>query len=201
MQKYFIAGIGTDVGKTLASAILAEKWQADYWKPVQSGSIEGLDSDIVRSLISNPYSQIHKESYVLKNFSSPHYAAALEGLEIQIDKIKIPKTGRTLLIEGAGGIMVPLSDKYLVADLIKQFSIPVILVCRAYLGAINHTLLSIDYLERNNIPLKGLIFNSDKNSELEKIVSKFKSFPVLARIPECQNVNKSFIKEQADKIL
>ena len=201
MQRYFIAGIGTDVGKTIAAAVLAQAWGADYWKPIQSGAVEGLDSDIVGSLVSNNNSKIHSETYTLKDFSAPHIAAAKENIKIDLNKIKVPETSNNLLIEGAGGLLVPLNEIQTVADLIRQFNTPVILVCRAYLGAINHTLLSLQYLLNNDLPVKGLVFNADKDGELEKIILKFKKLPVLLRMDLAETLNQEFIVSQAKKVL
>ncbi|MFH0867509.1 MAG: dethiobiotin synthase, partial [Bacteroidota bacterium] len=134
MKNYFVTGIGTDVGKTIVSAILCEALQADYWKPVQCGSLDHTDSDVVRNLLSNNKSNIHPEIYRLKTAASPYHAATLENVYIDPGKIILPKTNNDLIIEGAGGLMVPLNDNYLMIDLIKKLNAEVILVSQNYLG-------------------------------------------------------------------
>ncbi|HET6225481.1 MAG TPA: dethiobiotin synthase, partial [Bacteroidia bacterium] len=143
MKTIFVTGIGTDVGKTIVSAVLVEALKADYWKPVQTGSFFSRDTTEVKRIVSNTKSQFFPESYLLKQPMSPHAAAELEGLEIQIDQIKLPATNNHLIIEGAGGLMVPLNRKYFMIDLIEKFNAEVILVVKNYLGSINHTLLSV----------------------------------------------------------
>ena len=196
MKKYFISGISTDVGKTLVSAILAEYLQADYWKPVQAGELEATDTMKVKSLVSNNKSLFHPERFLLKSAMSPHAAAAKDGISIDIDDLKLPECiNENLLIEGAGGLMVPLNEWLLVLDLINHYNAEVILVSKNYLGSINHTLLSIEVLEKRKIPIKGIIFNGDPNDDTEKIVQTFSSVPVLFRVPQFANIDKKTIKE------
>jgi dethiobiotin synthetase len=159
MKLLFVTGIGTGVGKTLVSAILTETLSADYWKPVQSGFDEGTDSETVKKLISKPEGRIFPEIYLLKAPVSPHAAAKKENISIKIKLLKVPKTKKTLIIEGAGGLMVPLNDHELMVDFIKKLNAEVILVVRHYLGSINHTLLSVKALEVMKIRVAGIIFN------------------------------------------
>ena len=148
MASYFITGIGTDIGKTLISAIMAEALHADYWKPVQAGYEDGTDSEWVREMLTNKTSVVHEESYKLKLPASPHIAAYEEGIEISLDKIvdDKPVTDNTLIIEGAGGLMVPLNENEFVIDLIKKLDATVIIVSKNYLGSINHSLLTAKVL-------------------------------------------------------
>ena len=150
-KNIFVTGIGTGVGKTIASAVLVEALKADYWKPIQCGNLDISDTVTVKSLISNPVSKIHPEAYRLKTASSPYYAAKLEGVQIELKKCIPPVTTRHLIIDGAGGLLVPLNDKECVADLISALRAPVVLVCKNYLGSINHTLLSIELLKQRGI--------------------------------------------------
>src|ERR1035438_4434649 len=120
MRKIFVTGTGTDVGKTIVSAILVEKLKADYWKPVQAGSLNETDTMRVKELITNSKSSFHSEGYCLSGYMSPHAAANSDGIKINLSKIKLPVTKNHLIIEGAGGLMVPLNEKSLVIDLIKQ---------------------------------------------------------------------------------
>lgn len=168
----FITGIGTGVGKTIVSAILVEKLRADYWKPIQSGDLDNSDTLLVKSLVSNPISKFHPEAYRLTQPFSPHKSAALDGIEIDPAKIIIPETDNQLIIEGAGGLMVPLNERFLMIDLIKQLDAEVILISQNYLGSINHTLLSIEALRTRDIPIKGIIFNGEKDEWSEGVIMK-----------------------------
>jgi dethiobiotin synthetase len=167
-MNYFVTAIGTDSGKTLVSAILCEALKADYWKPIQAGLPR--DADTVESFITNPQLKIHKEAYLLRSPMSPHASAALDGITIDIKSIEVPHTSRDLIIEGAGGCMVPLNDKEFIIDLIAHLNTPVVLVANLYLGSINHTLLTIEALKKRNLSIKGIIFNGESNSESERII-------------------------------
>lgn len=201
MNRYFITGIGTGVGKTIVAAILTEALQADYWKPIQSGTVEGTDSNSVASCVSNATSQFLKEAYSLKEPASPHLAAALEDVEIDMDAIQLPSSSNNnLIIEGAGGLLVPLNSKHYVIDLAKRFDAEVILVCRNYLGCINHSLLSIDYLLRHNFKIKGLVLNGDYDPLVRSAIINYADLPVLAEIKEIGGITKSSIAELARSI-
>ena len=162
-KTFFVTGIGTGIGKTITSAILVEKLKADYWKPVQSGDLDKSDSLTVKKLISNSITKLYPESYQLTQPFSPHKSAAIDGITIDPDNIILPVTENNLIIEGAGGLMVPLNDQFLMIDLIKKLSVEAILVSQNYLGSINHTLLSILALKNYDIPIKGIIFNGIKD--------------------------------------
>jgi len=193
MKNIFVTGIGTDVGKTVISAIMVEAFKADYWKPVQSGCYYGTDSENVKKLISNTESTIHTEAYCLKQHMSPHAAAELEGVTIEMNKILLPKTERNLIIEGAGGIMVPLNRKEFIVDLIKTFNAEVILVIQNYLGSINHTLLSIDGLKFRNIKLSGIIFNGPPHQLSEEIICDYAKVDKIARVGKENEINPEVI--------
>jgi dethiobiotin synthetase len=190
MAKYFITGIGTGIGKTLISAILTEKLNADYWKPIQSGDLETSDSLTIKGLISNTKTVIHPESYRLTQPLSPHLSARLDGIEIDLSKINIPTTSNDLIIEGAGGLMVPLNENELIIDLIKKLNVVVILVSQNYLGSINHTLLSINLLKQYEIPVKGIIFNGDENLETERYIQQYAKIKKLGNVPGLKNIDK-----------
>ncbi len=198
-HKYIVTGIGTDVGKTIVSAILAEKLKADYWNPVQAGN-EQTDSNTVKLLISNAKTKIHPECYSLKTPASPHYAAQLENILISPDDLKIPETDNHLIIEGAGGIMVPLNNEKTFLDVFKQWNLPVILVSRHYLGSINHTLLSIDILKQVDIPIKGIIFVGEENKPTETVIENISGINILGRIDYFNELNAENIKKATDKI-
>ena len=184
----FVTGIGTGIGKTIVSAILVEKLKADYWKPIQSGDLEDSDTLKVKSLVTNTLSVFHPEAYRLTQPFSPHKSAKIDNITIEADKIILPKTDNQLIIEGAGGLMVPLNDHFLMIDLIRQLDAEVILVSQNYLGSINHTLLSIEALKARGIPLKTIIFNGITDPETEGIISinspgiKIKNIPLLSSL-------------------
>lgn len=199
-MKYFVSGIGTEVGKTIISAILAEALKADYWKPIQAGDLEQSDSIKVRDLLSNQSTQIHPESYQLKLPMSPHAAAEKEQVVIELSAMPLPNTSRPLIVEGAGGLLVPINKKEFIIDLVDSLKLEVILVSKHYLGSINHTLLSIEALEARSIPIKGIIFNGQPNHDTESIILSKSGLKMIARIPTMKSVNKQSIKALANKI-
>ncbi|MDB5139344.1 MAG: dethiobiotin synthase [Mucilaginibacter sp.] len=189
----FITGIGTGIGKTIVSAILVEKLKADYWKPIQSGDLDDSDTMKVKSLVTNSASFFHPEAYRLTQPFSPHKSAAIDGITIDVDKIKVPQTGNTLIIEGAGGLMVPLNDQFLMIDLIKKLDAEVILVSQFYLGSINHTLLSISALKQYQIPIKGIIFNGAEDSDSKEFILKYSEIKMLGSISSLNGIDKKNI--------
>lgn len=195
MKSYFVTGIGTGVGKTLAAAILTEALQADYWKPIQSGNKEGSDSYTVKDLISNQKSIIHPESYSFREPLSPHQAAALERVEIDLSKIILPKTSSSLVIEGAGGLLVPLNKQNFVIELAARFKAEVVLVVRNYLGCINHSLLSLDYLKQHGYPIAGIILNGSFDPAVSSVILNYGQVPLLLEIPDLNNIDKTSVKE------
>jgi len=199
MQKIVISGIGTDVGKTVVSAIVAEYFKASYWKPVQSGDLENSDSVKVKRLTENV--TVLKEKYKLTEPLSPHESARIDNVTIDINNFSIPEVNTNLIIEGAGGLMVPFNydgDVYL--DLFEKWNLPVIVVSRNYLGSINHTLLTVNALKQRNIPILGIIFSGESNQASEKVILAATKINCLARIPEATELNKDFILEQAKKL-
>lgn len=196
-MRLFVTGIGTEVGKTIIAAILTEALEADYWKPIQAGDLQHSDTHKVQSLISNSSSQFHKEAFRLKHPMSPHAAAERDGVNIQIKDIQTPKTTRHLIIEGAGGLMVPLNNEDCIIDLIPQLNCEVVLVSRNYLGSINHTLLSIEALQKRGIPIKGIIFNGAENKETEKVILKMANVSLLGRVREEKDFNPMVIRKYA----
>lgn len=195
-QHIFVTGISTDVGKTIASAILVEALEADYWKPVQAGELEHNDTLKVKKLVSNSTSKFHKNTYALKTPMSPHAAAAIDGIEIDTKAIRLPKTKNRLVIEGAGGLLVPLNEKHTVCDLIKP-TYKVIVVSRHYLGSINHTLLTINYLKDNGFDV-SLIFSGDEHKTTEAIIHKMTKTPVIGRIDDEPYFDKNVVRAYAE---
>ena len=196
-KRYFVAGIGTDVGKTVASAVLVEALQADYWKPVQAGDVDNTDRMKVQNLVSNTESTFHPERYLLPYPLSPHASAAMAGVEIDANAIQIPEHKTPLIIEGAGGLLVPINYEVLYIDWVQKMQLEVILVSRHYLGSINHTLLSAEALKSRGIPVKGIIFNGIENKHTEAVILQQTGFNFLGRIDETEIVTKEFIKQQA----
>lgn len=180
-MKLFITGIGTDVGKTVAAAIVVEALEADYWKPIQAGDLDFSDTHKVKAQVSNTKSRFFDNAYALNTPASPHLAAAIDGVRIDLDKIKEPETDNHLVIEGAGGILVPLNDTGCVIDLIRE-DYKVIIVSRHYLGSINHTLLTIEALKNRNIEIGGIIFSGDENPATEKIILNKSGIKMIGRI-------------------
>ena len=196
-MKLFITGISTDVGKTIASAIIVEALQADYWKPIQAGDLEHSDTHKVQSLVSNTQSHFHSNSYALQTPASPHLAAAMDGITITMNQIQEPKTTNHLVVEGAGGILVPLNETQSVVDLIQP-DYKVIVVSRHYLGSINHTLLTIEALQNRKIQVAGIIFSGDENTSSESIILSRTAVPLIGRIAQEPYFDTNVISEYAE---
>ena len=195
-----VAGIGTEIGKTVASAVLVEAMKADYWKPVQSGALDDSDTDTVRRLVSNATTRFHPEAYRLTQPLSPHAAAGLDGIWIDLTAIKTPATDNTLVIELAGGLMVPLNDHDLTIDWVAQSGLPVVLISRNYLGSINHTLLSVEACRSRHIPILGLLFNGPAVPATETFVLNYTGLPCLGRIGQEERITKEIVKTYAARI-
>ena len=196
MSIYFITGISTDVGKTVVSAIITEALEADYWKPVQAGELDNCDTKKVKRLVSNTKSKFHPNAYALKTPMSPHGAADIDGIEIDIKKIKAPKTNNHLVIEGAGGLLVPLNNKDTVFNLIKP-EYKVVVVSRHYLGSINHTLLTVNLLKEKGFDV-SLIFSGNEHKTTEDIIKKMTQVPIIGRIEEEPYFDKNVVKEYVE---
>jgi len=201
LKPIFITGTGTDVGKTLIAAIVTEALQADYWKPVQAGFSDGTDSLFVEEMISNSQSKIYPELYKLIMPASPHLAAAAEQKEIQIKEIiaHLPKTKNRLIIEGAGGLMVPLNKKKMILNLIKELNAKVIIVSKNELGSINHSLLTAAVLKKEKADVAGWIF-TEEYQHYENEIAEWSGYPVIAVVKHLPVISKETIKEQALKM-
>jgi dethiobiotin synthetase len=196
-----IAGIGTDVGKTVVSAILAEAHGAAYWKPVQAGDLHQTDSMRVRSYCSEKVTVL-AERFLLNTPASPHTAAAIDKISIQLSDLEIHTMDHPkLIIESAGGLLVPLNnDGLLYLDVIREWKLPVVLVSRHYLGSINHTLLSLEMLKQQHVPVRALIFVGSENLATESIILQRFPVPLVHRIPLTENVDADFVRKQAQRI-
>jgi dethiobiotin synthetase len=199
-MKLFITGIGTDVGKTITSAIITQSLEADYWKPIQAGDLDNSDSHKIQRYISNKKTVIHENSYKLNTPASPHLAAEIDGITIDLNKIIEPKTKNHLVIEAAGGILVPLNDNDTIIDLIQN-DYKVILVSRHYLGSINHTLLTFEALKSRNIAVAGIVFSGDENKATEEIILKKTKTKFIGRIDNEPYFDQNVIQYYADKFL
>lgn len=198
MRKIFVTGIGTDVGKTVVAAILTEALQADYWKPIQCGSLHLTDTERVKRLVSSPSSVFHPEAYKFEQALSPHAAAELSDIKIRNSKLIVPETDNTLIIEGAGGIMVPYNSKGdTLLEIIQANQAEVVLVSRHYLGSINHTLLTLEYLKSNNINVLGIIFNGEENLLSEKVILQQSKVNLLGKVPLEYELSKDIVKKHA----
>ncbi|MBR9854784.1 MAG: dethiobiotin synthase [Algicola sp.] len=196
-MKIFITGISTEVGKTVASAIVVEALKADYWKPVQAGDLDNSDSHKIKDFISNDKTVVHANSYALNTPMSPHAAADIDGITIDLQKIQEPATSNNLVIEGAGGLLVPLNNTDTIFDIIQP-DYKVIVVSRHYLGSINHTLLTIEKLQQKNIEI-GVIFSGSEHITTEEIILKKTGVKFLGRINEEPHFDRQTIQGYATK--
>lgn len=193
----FVTGIDTEIGKTVVSALIVEALGADYWKPVQSGDLHFSDTDKVRQYTSAGRGAFHPEQYRLNTPMSPHASAAIDEVEIDLDTFCLPQTDNFLVAEGAGGLMVPLNDHHCIIDLIEHLGLPVVLVSKHYLGSINHTLLSIEALQRRDIPIAALIFNGPATPTTETAIEQFGGLKSLFRLDSLPAVNRENIAAAA----
>jgi dethiobiotin synthetase len=197
-MQLFITAIGTDSGKTIVSSIFTECFEADYWKPIQSGLPR--DTERVQELITNKRTVFHPEGFLLQNPVSPHAAARMDSVSLSVAAIELPVTDNHLIIEGAGGVLAPLNEREFVCDMPAIWKIPVVLVANLYLGSINHTLLTFNELQRRNIRIIGIIFNGNPNADSESIILHHTGLRVLLRIPQLPVVSKEVIKYWANKL-
>ena len=197
-KTFFITGIGTEVGKTIVSAIVTEAMEADYWKPVQAGDLDNSDTHKIKKLVANKKTVYHPNAYALKTPMSPHAAAEIDEIKIQVKNIKRPETEKDLVIEGAGGLLVPLNQKETIIDLISKDDV-VILVSRHYLGSINHTLLSIEALKNRGIEKIGIIFSGDEHPTTEEAIKNSGGVKIIGRIDEEPYFDERVVLEYAEK--
>ncbi len=200
MKRIFITGIGTNIGKTVVSAIVTEYLNADYWKPIQSGDLMDSDTMKVKALVSNNKSVFHPEKHRLSQPLSPHAAAKKDGVAIKLEDFTLPQTENHLVIEGAGGLMVPLNNEILIADLIQHLDVSVLLVSQNYLGSINHTLLTIQELKRRNIKIIGIVINGESTPETEAFIMQYSNLPIIFRIDNESSIDQNTILKYAGKI-
>ena len=179
----FLTGTETDIGKTVVAAWLMEGLGLDYWKPVQSGLEGETDTETVRRLTGLPDGRFHPSAYETRTPASPHLSARLDGIEIRMDAFVLPESPRPVLVEGAGGLLVPLNDEALMIDLVAQLGLPVVLVTRSGLGTINHTLLSVEALRTRNLALAGVVMNGPPNDPNRDAIETYGRVPVIGQLP------------------
>jgi dethiobiotin synthetase len=199
-MSFLIAGIDTNIGKTVISAILCQKLGYHYWKPVQAGDLHASDSIFIQKNVANPNCHIYPERHRLQTPASPHYAAELENITIKLSDFTLPNAEKTLIVETAGGLMSPLSNEILNIDLIKHLGLPVILVSKNYLGSINHTLLAINLLKQYNIPIHGLVFSGEVNEVSQDFITNYSKVPILFCVPHFEEITPSIIEDFSKKI-
>jgi len=204
MKPIFISGIGTGIGKTVVAAVITEALKADYWKPVQAGYEPGTDSSLISSLVSNPRTIIHPETYRLRLAASPHIAAKKENRQIELREIMkdfqaIHHDNRPLVIEGAGGLMVPLNGKDFVIDLVRELNAKLVLVSRNYLGSINHSLMTAKLCRSFGLDVAGWVFN-DHYMDYEQEIADWSGYPILFSLPLFDSISKQTISDAAGKL-
>ena len=191
-KSFFITGTDTNIGKTVVSAFMCQYLNADYFKPVQTG--EESDSAAVFHLTDLTEDRVHKPAYSLTAPRSPHEAAMKDGVKIDMDEIKLPETnGRPLIVEGAGGVLVPLNENDLMIDLIKKLDLPVIIVAHPELGTINHTLLTIEALRSRDIEIAGVIMNGGSDEQNRMAIQFYGKCEIIWEIPEFEEISKETI--------
>lgn len=198
-MKLFITGIGTEIGKTVCSAVLVQHFKTEYWKPIQSGDLQYTDSNKIEAWTDHAI--CHPETYRLQLAASPHQSAREENITINLNDFQLPKTEKPLIVEGAGGLMVPISDSTFMIDLIEELNLPAALVVRNYLGCINHSLLSIITLQQREIPLEYLILNGDFPEDTERVICSFiEKETKIIKIPEIQSTDRESIQHAAQQL-
>ncbi len=195
----FVAGIGTGIGKTVVSAILCNALKGDYWKPVQSGSKEGVDSKTVKELSSHSPFTVFPETYSFREPLAPYQASLIEGTLVDPEKFQIPTSERPIVIEGAGGVLVPITRDFFVIDLIEKLRVQVVLVSKNYLGSINHTLLTIEMLKRRRIPILGIVFNGPQNLETQRFIREYSDIPMLGEVREEDPLTPEVVAHYGDR--
>ncbi len=195
-MRLIVCGTDTDVGKTVVSALVVQGLGATYWKPVQSGTEGGTDSERLRVLLGLPPQRILPEAYRLTAPVSPHWAAERDGVRIEPDRLRLPLVEGPLVVETAGGLLVPLTRDALQIEQIRRWGLPVLLVARSGLGTLNHTLLSLEALRRRAIPVLGLVLNGPVHPDNPRTLESFARVPVLAELPPLEPLTAAALQRQ-----
>ena len=196
-KRIFVTGTDTEIGKTVVSAVLSKALAADYWKPVQCGDLEILESDTVSRLSGV---SCFETEILLKQPTSPHLAAELEGRRLSLKDMVLPETSSTLVVEGAGGVLVPINEQEYLIDLAREYSMGVVLVFKNYLGSLNHTLLSIEALAQRGLKLVGMVCNGVEHKAYESFIEKKAGVPIILRLSETQEVTPKFVDSCLERI-
>ncbi len=197
-RKLVIVGTDTGVGKTVFSAALVSALNAFYWKPVQAGLDGETDSQCVARLAGASPARILAEAWRLKLPASPHLSARAEGVEIDPSRLAPPDVDGTLVIETAGGVMTPLTDRALTIDLLARWRLPTVLVARTALGTINHSLLTIEALRRRDIPIEGVVFVGDEEREPQRTIARMGAVRALGRLPRLDPLSTASLRTAFD---
>lgn len=195
MSRYIITGTDTNIGKTVFAAMLVQALGGNYWKPLQSGVGDGIDTRTVQNLTGLPDERFFPERHIFTESLSPHRAAEIDGLSVDVDSLNVPQSERPLIIEGAGGLMVPLTRKSLQINLFRKWDIPVILCARTGLGTINHTLLSLEALWTRRIKIHGIAFIGPENDDNIRTIAEFSGEKVLGRLPQLETLDAVSLKK------
>ena len=200
MKTLIVTGSDTGIGKTVVCAMLTLALEGVYWKPIQSGTAGGTDTQRVQAMTGLPSSDFPAERYVLRAPLSPHRAAELDGIEIEPESLDLPQTSgkRWLIVEGAGGVLVPINRQILQIALFSRWRAPVIVVARTALGTINHTLLTLEALKRRAIDVMGIIFVGDAMPDTERTIAEFGGMKSLGRLPILPVLNAEALREAFD---
>lgn len=195
-EGFFVTGTDTNVGKTVLSALLCSTLPATYWKPIQTGAVEGTDRQTVLAASGIGESQAFPEAYIFDDPVSPHLAAQRAGREISVEQIRLPQTGGARLIaEGAGGVMVPINSHEFMTDLIRHLGFPVVLAARSTLGTINHTLLSLRCLESSGARVAGVVLIGPENRDNRQAIERYGETPVIGHIPPLQIIDRQTLRD------
>jgi dethiobiotin synthetase len=188
----FVTGTDTNVGKTVLSALLVAALDATYWKPIQTGSSEGTDRQAVMRWAELPEERTLPECYCFELPVSPHLAAKHGGVKIRLDRIRKPHlaSGGPLIVEGAGGVLVPINDSQTMLDVMKHLAMPVVIASRSALGTINHTLLTVKALRDAGIEIRGVVMIGKENRENERAVEHYGEVPIAGRIPVLETIDR-----------
>lgn len=195
-MRLVICGTGTDVGKTVVSALVVQGLGATYWKPVQSGLEGGGDSGRVQRLLGLPPERLLPEAYRLKAPVSPHWAAEREGLRIDPDRLTLPELEGSLVVETAGGVMVPLRRDWLQIEQLGRWGLPLLLVASSGLGTLNHTLLTVEALRRRALPILGLVLNGPPHPDNPRTLEQLTGLAVLAQLPPLAPLDADALRRQ-----
>jgi dethiobiotin synthase len=190
----FITGTDTGIGKTLLSSLLVAALDRDYWKPIQTGSSEGTDRETVIKQAGISPSRAHPEAYIFDPPVSPHLAAEWRGMEIDIERIQRPASAKEFVIEGAGGIMVPINSSLFMLDLARHLKTSLVIATRTALGTINHTLLTVNSIRSAQLPMTGVVMIGEESKDNRRAVERYGNVPVIGWIPRLERIDRDTLQ-------